>query len=407
MTAPKTGSNPRLRLRVTNVAESILRRGHPWLFADSVVEQNRPGSAGELGVVFDKKDRFLAVGFYDPDSPIRLRVLHAGNPVTIDAAWRKTRWDEALARRDGLFDNSTDGYRCINGESDGWPGLVMDRYAKTFVLKIYSAAWFPYLGEIADLFQGSFPGCGLVLRLSRNLRDAAAKPGGCSEGQWLAGPGPVEPVVFRETGLWFEADVLRGQKTGFFLDQRENRRRVEARARGRSVLNVFSYTGGFSLYAARGGAARVDSLDLSAHALDGARRNFALNQADPNVAACGHRTIQADAFEWLGREEPARYDLVIIDPPSLAMQESAHGAALSGYASLIRQGIRRLNPAGILVAASCSSHIPAAEFLELVRQAARASGRGFEQLEVTAHAPDHPATFKEAEYLKCAYLAFD
>ena len=130
-----------LRFRVTAGAETAIRSGHPWVFAESIREQNRQGRLGELAAIYDRKDRFLAIGLFDPDSPLRVRVLHAGNPVTIDAAWWRERLRQAIARRDGLFDKQTTGYRWINGESDGWPGLVLDRYDTTLVLKLYTAAW--------------------------------------------------------------------------------------------------------------------------------------------------------------------------------------------------------------------------------------------------------------------------
>src|ERR1035437_6737621 len=142
---------PRLRLRVTAAAESILRSGHPWLFAQSIRHQDREGRLGELAVVYDRKDRFLAVGLFDPDSPIRLRVLNAGEPQTIDMAWWLARLREALERRQGLSDAQTTGLRLINGESDRWPGLVLDRYGSTLVLKLYTAAWLPWLDEISRL----------------------------------------------------------------------------------------------------------------------------------------------------------------------------------------------------------------------------------------------------------------
>ncbi len=142
---------PRLRLRVTAAAEAVIRSGHPWLFADSVKEQNRPGNTGELAVIYDRKDQFLAVGLFDADSPFRVRILHAGKPQTIDREWWTARLKQALERRRGLFDDRTTGYRCVNGESDGWPGLALDRYDTTLVLKLYTAAWLPRLDELAEL----------------------------------------------------------------------------------------------------------------------------------------------------------------------------------------------------------------------------------------------------------------
>jgi 23S rRNA (cytosine1962-C5)-methyltransferase len=405
---------PRLRLRVTATAETILRSGHPWLFADSIREQNRPGQAGELAVIYDRHDRFLALGLFDPDSPLRVRVLHAGKPVTLDAAWWQRRLADALERRHGLFDAQTTGYRWINGESDGWPGLVLDRYGDVLVLKLYTAAWLPRLAEVAALLRQSLSPVRLVLRLSRNLRETAARVAGLQDGQSLtdaASPATPSPaardtstVTFLETGLRFEADVVRGQKTGFFLDQRENRRRVETLARGGDVLNAFSFSGGFSLYAARGGAKSVTDLDLSAHALEAGQRNFAINQTDAAVARCPREAVQADAFAWLEQNPTRRFDLVILDPPSLAKRESERAGAIQAYGRLAGNGWRALRPGGVLVAASCSAHVSAAEFFDAVRTAAQREGRSFAELRTTGHPPDHPATFAEAQYLKCIYV---
>ncbi|MGD0813632.1 MAG: class I SAM-dependent methyltransferase [Verrucomicrobiota bacterium] len=434
---------PALRLRVTAAAENRVRAGHPWVFAQSVRGQNRPGTTGELAVIFDRADHFLAIGLFDARSPIRVRVLHAGKPQPLDPAWWRQRAAKALALRHGLFDPQTTGFRCINGENDGWPGLVLDQYGATRVLKIYTAAWLPRLDETADLLKGE---ARLILRLSRNIQKLALDEYGVKDGQILRGAGlnspqldtatsrfanplapqsgervrergsshptvpvpasaPLDgPVIFLENGLRFEADVLRGQKTGFFLDQRENRRNVEALAQGRSVLNLFSYSGAFSVYAARGGAVRVCSLDISEHALAAARRNFALNQDHPSVPQCRHETLQADAFLWLREQPEERFDLIILDPPSLAKRESEKDDAIAAYAKLIEASLARLNKNGILVAASCSAHVSAEEFFTLARASAQKSGRKFTELRTTQHAPDHPATFPEGEYLKCIYF---
>ena len=399
----KSGTKPSLRLRVTAAAETIVRGGHPWVFAQSVRSQNRDGETGELAVLFDRKDQFLAVGLFDPDSPIRVRILHAGKPRAIDLPFWERRVREALSRRESLFDSQTTGYRCINGESDGWPGLVLDRYGDTRVLKIYTTAWLPRLGELAPLLAGEDR---LVLRLSRNIQTTAAEQFNARDGQTLRGETPAGPVQFLENGLRFEADVLRGQKTGFFLDQRENRREARALAGGRGVLNLFSFTGGFSIYAADGGAASVCSIDISEHALAGARRNFALNADRPAVARCPHETIQADVFDWLRNAPTRRFDLIVLDPPSLAKKETERAEAIAAYARLITAAFPQLSKNGVLSSSSCSSHISASEFFHLTLETARRSGRRFTELKTTAHAADHPATFAEAEYLKCIYLQF-
>ncbi len=397
---------PRLRLRVTATAEPLIRSGHPWLFADSIREANRAGGLGELAVIFDRQDRFLAIGLFDPTSPIRVRVLHTGKPAAIDAAWWQERLRQPLVRRAEWFDAQTNGYRCVNGESDGWPGFVLDRYDQTFVLKLYTAAWLPRLNEVVDCLRAALHPRRLVLRLSRNIRPLAKEYWRREDGQPLLGETPDGPVTFLESGLRFEADVLRGQKTGFFLDQRENRRQVESLARGRNVLNAFSYSGGFSLYAARGGARSVTDLDLSEHALAGARRNSVLNQAVPGVVACRQEWIRTDATEWLAAKPTRKFDLIVLDPPSLAKREAERARAIGAYRRLNADALHWLAPGGVLVAASCSAHVSTEEFLGAVRQAARASGRGFTECQTTGHAPDHPATFPEARYLKAIYLRF-
>jgi 23S rRNA (cytosine1962-C5)-methyltransferase len=410
---PESGnaiSVTRLRLRITAAAESIVRGGHPWLFADSIHELNRAGQVGELAVIYDRKDKFLAVGLYDPDSPIRVRILHTGKPQTIDTAWWKVHLEKSLAIRRNLFDPETTGYRLIHGESDGWPGLVLDRYDTTLVLKIYTAAWLPRLEEILALFQEKIPCERIVLRLSRNIQAAAerrASPRRDGEIIFLKYAETVlsAPVIFLENGVRFEADVVRGQKTGFFLDQRDNRAEVEKLSRGRKVLNAFSFSGGFSIYAARGGAKCVTDLDISGHALGSANRNFALNQNFPGVAMCRHETVQADTFAWL-EKSTEKFDLIVLDPPSLAKRAAEREGAIHAYERLNSLGITRLSGDGILVAGSCSAHVSAAEFFDAVRRAAIKSGRKFTELKTLQHPPDHPAGFKEAEYLKVIYVKF-
>ena len=395
-------SSHRLRLRVTAAAEQRLRAGHPWLFADSIREQNRAGETGELAVVYDRKDRFLAIGLFDAGSPIRLRVLQAGKPAIVDAGWWSQRLADAVDRRRGLWDERTTGLRLVHGESDGWPGLVLDRYEGTLVVKAYTEAWRPWLSVVTQAIRERLRPERIVLRLSRNARGRA--PGEkWRDGTVLDGAPLSGPVVFRESGLAFEADVLRGQKTGFFLDQRENRRCVETLARGKAVLNAFSFSGGFSLYAARGGAKSVTDVDVSAHALAAGGRNFALNEAIARVAACPRERVQADAFEYLAGNARRRFELIVLDPPSLAKRETERAGAISAYRRLAGLGFQHLGAAGVLVACSCSAHVSAEEFFTAVREAARRLGR-VRELGTTRHPPDHPAGFKEAEYLKAIYL---
>lgn len=400
----KPTTRQRLRLRVKAAAESRLRAGHPWLYVDSIVDQNRAGEPGELAAVYDRRNRFLALGLYDPDSPLRLRVLLRGQPQPLDDAWWATRLEQALQRRAGLFDQKTTGFRWINGESDQWPGLVLDCYAEALVLKLYTSAWMPRLPTLKPLLEYRLRPRMLVLRLSRNIQRSAADKFGLADGMSLLGPSPVGPVVFLESGLRFEADIVRGQKTGFFLDQRENRQRVESLAKGRTVLNAFSFSGGFSVYAARGGARAVTDVDISAHALAAAARNFELNSSLASVAACRREAIQADAFEWLETNQSRQYGLVILDPPSLAKREKERAGAIRAYGRLASLGCAHLERGGVLVAGSCSAHVSAEEFFSAVRGAIAACGRQAETLDTRGHPADHPANLPEAQYLKAIYL---
>jgi 23S rRNA (cytosine1962-C5)-methyltransferase len=397
--AEQPPKSPTLRLRITPTAEWKVRSGHPWIFSDSIKSQNRDGVSGEIAVVYDRWDNFLAVGLFDPRSPLRVRVLHVGKPQTLDEQWWRERFDRPLAAREKLFDANTTGYRCIHGESDGWPALVLDRYGDTYVLKLYSCIWLPRIEELRNLLVERLRAQRIVLRVSRNTEDAAKRMG-LGNGSILAGEPLKGPVEFLESGLRFEADVLRGQKTGFFLDQRENRKLVGDLAAGRTVLNVFSYSGGFSVYAAHGGARAVTDVDISAHALEAAARNFELNRAV--TKGTRHETAKADAFDWL--RTARTFGLVILDPPSFAKREAERAGAIEAYARLARLGIRCVEPGGFLVAASCSAHVTPAEFFGAVRDAARQSGRTFRELQTTGHPPDHPASFPEAVYLKCIYL---
>ena len=197
---------------------------------------------------------------------------------------------------------------------------------------------------------------------------------------------------------------MRGQKTGFFLDQRENRRKIKELAPGRRLLNAFSFSGGFSVYAASGGARSVTDLDLSAHALDAAERNFALNRSNSAIAGCAHESIQGEAFDWLEGNPGREFDIVVLDPPSLAKRESERAGAIRAYRRLAALGLSHLTTGGILLACSCSAHVSAGEFFGAVRSAVAKGARQFEELATEGHAADHQAGFKEAEYLKAIYF---
>jgi 23S rRNA (cytosine1962-C5)-methyltransferase len=398
----------RVAVRITPDARRRVRAGHPWVFDSSVTSAPDDAAPGDLAVVFDDRRRFMAIGLYDPASPIRIKVLHHGRPVAIDPAWWAARLDGALARRAQLFaSRETTAFRCINGENDGFPGLTLDRYDSTLVMKVYSAAWLPHLGTLVAILEDRLRPQALVLRSSRAVqRDGAT---GAADGIALLGVVPAAPVRFLENGLVFEADVVEGHKTGHFLDQRENRARVRDLAAGARVLDVFSYTGGFSVHAAAGGARTVHSVDVSAQALDACTRNFAHNRADDAVRACRHTVTAGDAFEVMQRLAQAgeRFDLVIVDPPSFAQRQTDVDAAVRAYRRLTQLAVRLVAAGGVLVQSSCSSRVPAERFFDEVEAAARMAGAGLAEIARTGHAEDHPVGFPEGAYLKTLFATVD
>ena len=395
-------SEKRLALNVTAAAERAIRQGHPWIYESAITSQSHQGKAGDLAVVFDKKRKFLAIGLYDPNSPIRVRVLQRLRPATIGEAFFKAKLDAANTLRQPLreAEQLTNGYRLVHGENDGLPGLIIDRYAETYVVKVYTPAWFPHLNDVLAALNTALGPARIVLRLSDRAKDNEY---GLEDGMVLHGNPLDAPVIFLENGLRFEADPILGQKTGFFLDQRENRARVETLAQGKRVLNIFSYTGGFSVYAARGGATEVISLDASKPATDAAERNYKLNFPDGDI----HKTITGDAFSEMARmrDEGQRFEMVIIDPPSFAKKASQTAGALNAYQKLTKLGLDILTPNGILVQASCSSRVESDDFFDAIHIAARQHGRPLNEIERTSHALDHPIGFREGEYLKCLFAS--
>jgi 23S rRNA (cytosine1962-C5)-methyltransferase len=402
-------STRRIALRVTREAERALRQGHPWVYESAIQHQSRPGQPGDLAVIFDHNREFLAIGLYDPHSPIRVRILQHSKTAPIGCAFYAGRMAEAIKIRASFLDlppeQATTGYRLVHGENDGLPGLVIDRYVTTLVIKLYTAAWVPHLADLLAGLEQVAPAERLVLRLSRALQELPEALYGLADGMLLNGPPLVSPLLFSENGLRFEADLLHGHKTGFYFDQRDNRLRVEQLAGGKSVLNVFAYSGGFSVYAARGGATPVTSLDASQPALAAAERNFAHNRHLPAVAGAHHEVIIGEAFEQMAELAAVgcRYEMVIIDPPAFAQNQTQVDQALAAYQRLTRLGLGLLHPGGILVQASCTSRVTAAAFYAAIHRVASEIGRPLQELARTGHPSDHPITYKEGAYLKCLF----
>ncbi|MBI4389638.1 MAG: class I SAM-dependent methyltransferase [Nitrospinae bacterium] len=403
----KNPSSPRtIKIKVSKTLQGKIRKGYPWVFYYQIHNRKISGEAGDLGVIYDDDNKFLAVGLYDPYSDIRLRILQSGKPAEVGRDFFREQFENALASRRDLERQGTTGYRVLNGENDGFPGLVLDRYGDTAVMKIYAVSWFPHLGELLPALQDGLPVRRCVLLLSRHAERTVPGSGGeYRNGQTLFGPPLDSSARFSENGLCFEADVVQGQKTGFFLDQRENRQRVRALARGKTVLNAFSYTGGFSVYAFAGGCRSVLEIDANRHALEAARNNLELNFPADELARLDYRQMQGDAFQLFAQleKENKTFDLVILDPPAFAKNSKHKKSALLAYTRLARAGAKRTNDGGILVASSCSAPVSANEFYRAAELGIKASGKGHEELSRTGHAIDHPVSFKEGAYLKTIY----
>jgi len=398
----------RLAVRVTKDAARQIRGGHPWVFDSSVVSVRPEGTAGDLAVIFDEQRDFMAIGLYDPDSPIRIRVLHHGKPRQVDGAFWRQQFAAAGERRGALVGSvHTDGYRWIHGENDGLPGLVVDRYGSTLVVKLYSPAWFPHLNDVVDALVEIAGPSNVVLRLGRTVARDAVPPWSerFTDGTALFGHLPTAPVRFKENDLNFAADVVHGQKTGHFLDQRDNRLRVRRLSRGARVLDVFCCTGGFTVNAAAGGAELVHSVDLSAPAIEATRQNMELNRHLPSVRDCHHHYTVGDAAEVMGQMAASgrRFDLVVVDPPSFAARKEQIPGALRAYGRLAESALALVEKGGTLVQSSCSARITAGDFVDAVELAAERSGVRLQDVTRTGHGIDHPVGFAQGEYLKAIF----
>jgi 23S rRNA (cytosine1962-C5)-methyltransferase len=381
------------RLRLAKELERSLRAGHPWVYADALASPPAGLATGSVVDVTTRDGRFVGRGLYDGGSPIAVRVATLDASEALDAAFVRRRLASALAvRESGAIDRATtDCFRWVNGEGDRLPGVVVDVYGPVAVVR--------FDGEAARVWRDAVVEGLVSLGAPLGLRHVYERSRG-ARGEVLHGGEPPRPVVVREHGAIFRVDVHAGQKTGFFLDQRDNRALLGRWARGRTVANLFGYTGGFSVQCARGGASRVVTVDVARQALADARENFAANGLDP----AAHEFDCVDAFAWLDAAAAAgrTFDLVIVDPPSFAPSEKALKRALVAYRDLNASALRVVAPGGLFASASCSSHVAMEHFLEVLRDAAAVAGRPLRLLEVRGQPPDHPSlpAFPEGRYLK-------
>ncbi len=399
------------RLRMTSVSsEGASLRADPWIFADEIVKTRGAPDTGRVATVYDAKGQLCGVGLYDASSEIAVRLLaqsangHARyGRINLSTSFIKMQMQDAIVKREVIATQDTNAFRVINGEQDNCPGLIVDRYDAVHVVKLYSLIWCPHFDLIVGVLREAYAAEHIVLRLARNIKSEASRAG-LSEGQYLFGPKrDLSAVEYKEDGLSFIADVINGQKTGAFLDQRENRFRLREMTAGQSVLNVFSYTGGFSLAAAAGGAKSVTSVDLSPHANAYAEHIFLLNQHHINVAQCVHQTITGDAFEVLEnlRRKQKCFGVVIVDPPSFARRREHIDQALHAYERLASASLPLVEKGGVLIFASCTSRVSIEVLENCLNNGAKSVGRTIQVLGHYHHAKDHPHTTTKGGYLKC------
>ncbi len=387
----------RVAVKLTKDAERHLKSGHPWVYDKSVLQVKGEAKNGDLAIVFDqRKNRFLGCGLYDASSPIRIKLLHSGSPAKIDADWLNQKIDLSYSLRKPLMDSNTNAYRVIHGENDGLPAFIADLYADTLVIKLYSPIWIPYLVGMIEHLQSITAAENVVLRLSRRVqRDFSVF--GLKDGMTLVGDVGSGEKRFLEYGVHFQCNVLHGHKTGFFLDQRHNRKFVGENSTGADVLDIFSYAGGFSVHALCGEASSVTSIDISAQAMKMAKLNVELNATKGK-----HHPMVADAFEGIEqlKRKGKLFDVVIVDPPSFAKKANEVDRALLAYARLHEAVLPLVSPHGLLLLSSCSARVSSEQFHAVCERSLRASNRIYNCLWRNQHDVDHPVGFNEGAYLK-------
>lgn len=375
--------------------EKSLQHRHPWIFTGAVERIKGEPQSGETVAVRDTHGAFLALAAYSPKSQILGRVWTYRENETVDEAFLRARLARAIGLRQELA-KVTDGMRLVHGESDGLPGLVVDRYGDTLVMQVLSAGMERWRGALADLLV-ELTGCAnLYERSDAEVRDLEGLP---ARSGILRGKLPA-PLIIREHGLKFYVDVEKGQKTGFYLDQRDNRRRVGELANDKDVLNCFCYSGGFSLSALQGGARSVLSVDSSAEALALARENAKLNNLQEDRA----EWLEADVFKSLRlmRDQGKSFDLIVLDPPKFAPTAHHAANAARAYKDINLWALKLLRPGGLLATFSCSGGVTADLFQKILAGAAMDANVTAQIVGRFAADADHPAVlnFPEGEYLK-------
>ncbi len=368
--------------------------GHPWIFSGAL--QGKPEAADGSLVTLVCDNEVLGTGYYNSRTDIAVRLISRRDEA-VDAGFFARRFARLRDERAGFIGPDTTAWRAVFAEADGCPGLVVDHYEGHLVAQFHTAGMDRLKDAVVEALVETYAPRSVIERSDlavRRQEGLSDQPVGVLHGRC------EDEVSFKEHGHVFFADLLKGQKTGFFLDQRENRLSVQGWARGRSVLNVFSYTGGFSVYAAAGGARRVASLDVSAAAMALCRRNLAANGFDfPDTDF-----LTEDAFDALAKLSPGEFDCIIVDPPSMAKSRAHVKSAIKAYTALNTRALKALPEGGLLVSASCTAHIDPLTFQKILHESGVRAGCGLKLLEWRGQPPDHPYlfAFPEGGYLKFA-----
>ena len=375
---------------------------HPYVYSKRVMSADRSMRDGDVVRVLTREGKPCGFGFGHRGSQVAVRMLSYDPEVVPDEAWLRARLAAAEAlRRDVLrLPEGTDAWRVVHAEGDGLSGLVVDRYARTAVVGLFSLGWFRRSEELARVLREVLDVDTVVLRADEKTER--------QEGFQAPAPPRVRPVRIRERDVAFEVDPAGGHKTGFFLDQRENRARLSALARGRSVFDGMTYTGGFALSAALGGARTVRGMDLDEEAVAQAQRNLALNRLPAGTTV---RFDHGDVFDalraYIAGPEAERPEVLVVDPAKWARDRAGLGAALAKYRDLNRLALEAVRPGGLVLTCSCSGLVSEEAYLGVVREAALDVRREVRMLSVTGAAADHPVAgaFPEGRYLKAVFLA--
>ena len=379
-------------LRLRSGKDRPVRLGHPWIFAGAIAQLDPALPPGSIVRVEAADGEFLGVGAANPRCAIAVRLLSRCDE-TIDHAFVQRRVTAALALRSQTIPPDTDAYRCINGEGDFLPGIVVDRYGDVLVLQCLTTGATVLHSAVVDALVTALAPRAIYERSAGAVR---REEGLADVESVIHGELPADRLTIREHGHRFIVDVRHGQKTGFFLDQRDNRRLARDYAAGRRVLNAFAYTGGFGVYAAAGGAREVVSVESSPRALDLARANWRLNELSPDHASF----VEADVFRYL-REPGEPFDLLILDPPALVKQRKEVARGARAYKDLHLQAFRRAAPGALMLTFSCSTHVDAVLFRQIVTGAAADARREVRVLRHLGPGADHPTAVAqiEGEYL--------